>query len=74
MGGMASTGEGWVSFSRAPLPLGRIGSTLTIRVKKGDVDAFAAEKLSSKEFQALATINAYLGNSSGDTVPRSVAF
>jgi hypothetical protein len=70
MGGVASTGESW-SYPTAQLQSGRIGTTLTIRVKKADVDAFAAEKLSAQEFQAKAALNAYVGNTSGEAVIRS---
>jgi hypothetical protein len=53
------------------LESGRSGTTLTIRVKKADVDAFAAEKLSAQEFQAKAAFNTYVGNTSGEAVIRS---
>jgi hypothetical protein len=38
------------------------GTTLTIRVKKADVDALAASKLTSDEFQKRAAVHTYVGN------------
>jgi hypothetical protein len=69
MGGVTSAGEPW--FSVYSPQSGRVGTTLTIRVKKADVDAFAAEKLSVQEFQAKATLNAYVGNAPGAAATRS---
>ena len=37
------------------------GTVLTIRVKKGDVDAFAKDEVDLKTFEGRATINAYAG-------------
>ena len=40
----------------------RMGTVMTIRVKKSDVDLFAQQKLSLDEFQPKATINSYFGS------------
>lgn len=44
---------------------GPSGSTLTIRVKKADVDAFAAGKLNLEEFRGRASLSTYSGNRRG---------
>jgi hypothetical protein len=65
-GGGGGSGGGGFSFpvTSFGFPLTpRLGTTLTIRVKKGDVDAFAGGKLSLEELQKKATIQAYVGNS-----------
>lgn len=41
------------------------GTVLTIRVKKSDIDAFAADKLDAGKFKEKAVITAYLGNGYG---------
>lgn len=41
------------------------GSTLSIRVKKSNVDAYAAGKLNLEEFRSRATLSTYVGNSRG---------
>jgi uncharacterized membrane protein YgcG len=43
-------------------PGSRIGTTLTLRIKKSDADGLAAGKLSAEEFQKKAVIQTYEGN------------
>ena len=40
----------------------RVGTTLTLRIKKSDADGLAAGKLSAEEFQKKAVVQAYEGN------------
>ena len=47
-------------------PAYRVGTTLTLRIKKSDADSLAAGKLSAEEFQKKAIIQVYEGNSPGD--------
>lgn len=43
------------------------GTVLTIRVKKSEIDAFAASRIDAAKFKESATITAYLGNGYGIT-------
>jgi hypothetical protein len=45
----------------------RMGTVMTIRVKKVDVDSFAKQKLTFDEFQPKATINSYFGSGYAST-------
>ena len=49
------------------------GTVLTIRVKKSDIDSYAADKLDATKFKEKATIAAYLGNGYGLTSVNSWA-
>ena len=49
------------------------GTVLTIRVKKSDIDMFAADKLDADKFRGKTTMTAYVGNGYGVTSVNSWA-